>query len=184
MARKSLIPAGSFLQEGDAEGPNDPGLLERIVQNDAVKHGRRSESEAEPEPEERGDQKSYDKSYANMTSHTDDNTAGNTDRQKTSNMAGRAGSQTDDRTVVQPAGQSDRQAVGQTSLRSVIQATIQQNGQNGEVLKTVTIKLPPSLDRRVEEHCFRTGRKKQDVVRDGLLLYFEAVEDTAEGEGE
>jgi hypothetical protein len=48
-------------------------------------------------------------------------------------------------------------------------------------LKTVTIKLAPSLDRRVEEHCFATGRKKQEVVRDALMLYFELLE---EGAGE
>ena len=70
-----------------------------------------------------------------------------------------------------------------SSVRAAIQATIQKAGQGPEVLKTVTIKLAPSLDRQVEEHCFQTGRKKQDVVRDALLLYFEAVEET-DGEGE
>jgi hypothetical protein len=53
---------------------------------------------------------------------------------------------------------------------------MQQGEPAGEVLKTVTIKLAPSLDRQVEAHCFETGRKKQEVVRDALLLYFELLE--------
>lgn len=52
-----------------------------------------------------------------------------------------------------------------------------------ETLKTVTLKLPPTLDRRVERYCFESDRKKQDVVRDALLMYLAAVE-AQEGEGE
>ncbi|MCS6778061.1 MAG: ribbon-helix-helix protein, CopG family [Chthonomonadaceae bacterium] len=44
------------------------------------------------------------------------------------------------------------------------------------VLKTVTIKMLPELDARVEQHCRETGRKKQDVIRDALRLYFAALE--------
>jgi hypothetical protein len=52
------------------------------------------------------------------------------------------------------------------------------------VLKTVTLKMDPVLDKRVEDHCYQMGRKKQDVVRDALLLYFETIEAIqAEAEG-
>lgn len=44
------------------------------------------------------------------------------------------------------------------------------------VMKTVTIKMLPELDDKVEQHCRETGRKKQDVIRDALRLYFAAVE--------
>jgi hypothetical protein len=72
---------------------------------------------------------------------------------------------------------TEGQAGGTASVRAAIQATLQSAGRAPEVLKTVTIKLAPSLDRRVEEHCFQAGRKKQEVVRDALLLYFEAIEE-------
>jgi preprotein translocase subunit Sec63 len=78
-----------------------------------------------------------------------------------------------------------KQAAKPTAPFSVVQtikATVQQGGDGAPALKTVTIKLAPTLDRRVEEHCFATGRKKQDVVRDALLLYFEAVEAIERGE--
>lgn len=43
-------------------------------------------------------------------------------------------------------------------------------------LKTVTLKMSPALDRKIEDHCYQTGRKKQDVIRDAVLLYFETIE--------
>ena len=77
--------------------------------------------------------------------------------------------------------QASKQAT-QSSVLQTIKATVQQAGDDAPALKTVTIKLAPGLDRRVEEHCFATGRKKQDVVRDALLLYFETVEAIERGE--
>ena len=64
------------------------------------------------------------------------------------------------------------------SVKESIRDTIKSAGTQAViVLKTVTIKLSPELDKRVEDHCYSTGRLKQDVVRDGLLLYFEAIEE-------
>jgi hypothetical protein len=225
LARKSLIPAGSYLSAEEVADQNDPGLLSRIVQKDSVKHGRRPESTPPPEPEAEPESagsinatnevkeagRQYDKSYGNMTSHTENNTADNIPIRPESNTYGRKyikqgvnqeshtegltvssiDVQPHDRMASLPPGHTSDQTSGQQpgntsdqpSVRAAIQATIQKAGQATEVLKTVTIKLAPSLDRRVEEHCFRTGRKKQEVVRDALLLYFEAIEE-AEGEGE
>ncbi len=44
------------------------------------------------------------------------------------------------------------------------------------LLKAVTLKLDPTLDRRIEEHCHASGKKKQDVIADALALYFETLE--------
>lgn len=109
----------------------------------------------------------------NMTGHITDNmtiqTGGNTDRNKARNTAIQKG--------VQQASQTDIQPAGQPSIKESIKAAVQGGaGQAKPVLKTVTIKLSPELDKRVEDHCHATGRLKQEVIRDGLLLYFEAVE--------
>src|SRR5690348_1254582 len=55
-----------------------------------------------------------------------------------------------------------------TAVRSAIQKAVLSPSQPVSIpLKTVTIKLDPVLDKKVEDHCYQTGRKKQDVVRDG-----------------
>jgi len=84
------------------------------------------------------------------------------------------------RTVSSMAGQT-----GIQSVRDKIALTVQGSAdQTKPVLKTVTLKMDPTLDKRVEDHCYQMGRKKQDVVRDALLLYFETIEAIqAEAEG-
>ena len=117
-----------------------------------------------------------------------------TESQSYDNMTGHTESQPEDKQESLPVSQEDsKSAVRQTrkpvtkptvpsSVVQTIKATVQQASDGAPALKTVTIKLAPSLDRQVEEHCFATGRKKQDVVRDALLLYFEAVEAIERGE--
>ena len=107
----------------------------------------------------------------------------------TSNMTDNIVVQPDSQTDILPSGrkvshrtrkqesQSDGKPSGKPSIKEAIKAAVQgAGGQAKPVLKTVTIKLSPELDKRVEDHCHATGRLKQDVIRDGLLLYFEAVE--------
>jgi hypothetical protein len=134
-----------------------------------VKKQRESQGDT-PEEIEKSDSQSYD----NMTGHMDS----------------KPGRKTGIPSEVLPTGQTvskpaRKQAAKPSVLPSVLQsikATVQQASDGVPTLKTVTIKLAPELDRRVEEHCFATGRKKQDVVRDSLLLYFEAVESIERGE--
>ncbi len=66
---------------------------------------------------------------------------------------------------------------GSRSVRDTLVQTMQGGADLAKpVLKTVTLKMDPVLDKRVEDHCYQMGRKKQDVVRDALLLYFETIE--------
>jgi hypothetical protein len=122
----------------------------------------------------------YDKSYSNMTSHMTDLPDSKTEGPPYDKLPDQAISQQTRKmtgpSVDQSVGQTAGQPSDPSSIRQAILATVQQGGQMGETLKTVTIKLAPTLDRRVEEHCFITGRKKQEVVRDALLLYFELLE--------
>jgi hypothetical protein len=126
------------------------------------------------------DRQSDDQSYGHMTIQEDVipeiNPSVNTESQQvgqmTSHMSDHINRQTGSHTDVQTA---------RVPLRDQIAASVQgAAGSARTVLKTVTIKLDPELDRRIEDHCYQTGRKKQDVIRDGLLLYFEAVEQIAD----
>lgn len=116
---------------------------------------------------------SYDGSYGNMT----DNTAIRQERRipvkpesrKPSRMVNKAASNT---------------SGSPSSMAEAIRSAIQQgSASGGEILKTVTIKLSPELDRRVEDHCHEYRRKKQEVIRDAILLYFEVVEGNGGADG-
>jgi len=181
--RKPLIEPGSILPS--STGAED-GLMSRVIERDRLQSGRLAPEATEevdvpfptpsgsatlPTREEIGETAEavpYDKSYDNMTSHTTDLPTSQTENQ----AEGRLADQTGGHTAIQPAIQQ----TDQPSIRQAILASVQQAGQAGEMLKTVTIKLAPWLDRRVEEHCFTAGRKKQEVVRDALLLYFDLLE--------
>ena len=110
----------------------------------------------------------------NMTSHMTDNIAIQSERKPTRNKAVRSADH--------KVGQQTDQLVGQISVKQSIKATLQQSGnaQEKPILKTVTIKMDPKLDKRVEDHCHETGRLKQDVIRDAVMLYFEVVEGNEE----
>lgn len=118
--------------------------------------------------------KEESQSYDNMTSHMTD-----TPENK---QAGQQERQTDDQPVIKASRRQAAKPAAVSSVMQTIKATVQQAGDGTPTLKTVTIKLAPELDRRVEAHCFATGLKKQDVVRDALLLYFETVEAIQRGE--
>jgi hypothetical protein len=115
-----------------------------------------------------------DSPYDNMTGHMTDNTVVQPEMKPTNNK------------TVRPTGhkygQSSDQLVVKTSVKQSIKATLQQSGnaQEKPILKTVTIKMDPKLDKRVEDHCHEAGRLKQDVIRDAVLLYFEVVEGNEE----
>jgi hypothetical protein len=92
--------------------------------------------------------------YDNMTSHTTSKQgiieAENTDSKEPDNKAMEA--------VLQMVRQKAKKPAGE------------------EVLKTVTIKMRPSMDARIERYCFEHGMKKQDFFADAVDLYFAAVE--------
>ncbi len=109
----------------------------------------------------------------NMTSHITDNMT----IQEESNTGILPSVRKVSHKASKPARKADDRPARQPSIKEAIKAAVQGGGgQAKPVLKTVTIKLSPELDKRVEDHCHATGRLKQDVIRDGLLLYFEAVE--------
>ena len=134
-----------------------------------VKKQREAQEAAVPETD---NQESL--SYDHMTSHMTDKP----EIQKVSQSV----RQVADQPVSKPVRKQTGKQAAPSSVLQTIKATVQQTGDGAPALKTVTIKLAPGLDRRVEEHCFATGRKKQDVVRDALLLYFETVEAIERGE--
>jgi hypothetical protein len=90
-------------------------------------------------------------------------------------QAGNMVSKSPDKAVVLTTGQS----AGQPSIREVIRQNVREAGgmAQAEVMIPVTIKLRPSMNRRVNDHCHDAGRLKQDVIHDALLLYFEVVEE-------
>lgn len=134
-----------------------------------VKKQREAQEAADPETDKQESQ-----SYDNMTSHT-------TNQPEIQKESPSVRQEADQPTSKQVRKQASKQAAPSSVLQT-IKATVQQSGDGAPALKTVTIKLAPSLDRRVEEHCFATGHKKQDVIRDALLLYFETVEAIERGE--
>ena len=134
-----------------------------------VKKQRESQEDALEEVE-----KSNSQSYDNMTGHMTDKPESQQDSPSEVLPT--------DQPVSKPARKQVAKPAVLPSVLQAIKATVQQASDGAPALKTVTIKLAPELDRRVEEHCFATGRKKQDVVRDSLLLYFEAVESIERGE--
>lgn len=134
-----------------------------------VKKQRESLADAVEETE-KSDSQSYDNMTGHMTNQPEDKQESQPERLLT------------DQPVVKPVRKQAGKPTAPSSVVQTIKATVQQGGDGAPALKTVTIKLAPGLDRQVEEHCFATGRKKQDVVRDALLLYFEAVEAIERGE--
>lgn len=126
--------------------------------------------------------KSYDHMTDKQTRHISDHTDANqsfhedirpSDQQISQSSVNKAGQQSDP---------SDDRSVGQ-SVRDRIVASVQgAAGPAKPVLKTVTLKMDPDLDKRVEDHCYAAGRKKQDVIRDAVLLYFEAIESAGKGD--
>ena len=143
-----------------------------------------SELNAEHAPAPSDDDKesqSYDQSYGNMTGQKDSNTVVREENkpeiqqaiQADVPQAGQLYGQPSLLVGSQPASPS---AVSSASVRDAIRAQVQR-GRQKEILKTVTIKLSPELDQRVERHCYEAGRLKQEVIRDALLLYFEILEE-------
>ena len=134
-----------------------------------VKKQREAQEASAPEADNQESQP-----YDNMTSHTT-----NQPEIQKENPSVR---QDTDQPANKPVRKQASRQAAPSSVLQTIKATVQQSGDGAPALKTVTIKLAPSLDRRVEEHCFATGHKKQDVIRDALLLYFETVEAIERGE--
>ena len=136
----------------------------------------RRQRESAPEPVHSPDDPA-DTESGNMTGHMTDNMTIQKDSHTDVLPSRRKASQRTRQPAIKTVDQTDDKTVGQLSIREAIKAAVQGGGgQAKPVLKTVTIKLSPELDKRVEDHCHETGRLKQDVIRDGLLLYFEAIE--------
>ena len=144
--RKPLIAPGSVLP------PQEPGqsggdVMSRIIARDREK--RLGDEEAPSVPKSAGQE---NKPTSSSNSNITDNTIGNITGNKNQQEEDGAGSITDQ--------------IRQSLLQSVAPAP----------LKVVTLKLPPELDQKIEDHCGRYNRKKQDVLRDAVLLYFEMLE--------
>ena len=75
-------------------------------------------------------------------------------------------------------GQLYNHSAGQSVADIIRRRTAQRQEQ--EVLKTVTLKLSPSLDEKIEQYCFDNKMKKQEFWAEAAALYFEMI---AEGEG-
>jgi hypothetical protein len=133
---------------------------------------------------------------SNLTHNITSNPTNNTTSSPTSNTASNI---TNKQASPRPAAQvrETRPAPTATPLRSGIASLADQIRQETLAaglarmakpapLKVVTLKLPPDLDLSIERHCWQSGRKKQDVLRDALLLYLEVVNQTEgeDGEGE
>ena len=129
------------------------------------------------------DSQPYDQSYGHMTIYKGSNPEIKTSVHTESKKDKRISRQTENHMPRQTSFPTDSNTA-HVSMGDQIAASVHGSSDSARtVLKTVTIKLDPELDRRIEDHCYQTGRKKQDVIRDGLLLYFEAVEQIA-GKGE
>lgn len=110
------------------------------------------------------DDKKPDQKYDSMTSHTANNQTkkreGKSDRNKSSIQ------------TMQQESQSEN-----LSVADMIRTRAEQRGIQ-EVLKTVTLKLSPSLDERIERYCFENKMKKQEFWAEAAALYFETVGET------
>ena len=118
------------------------------------------------------------KSYDNMTNNL-------TDKQSEQKSDNKADTQTRKQTVkptrqsaIKLESQPDSQSASQSVADMIRRRAAQREEQ--EVLKTVTLKLSPSLDEKVEQYCFDHKMKKQEFWAEAAALYFEMI---AEGEG-
>ena len=89
--------------------------------------------------------------------------------------------------TVRPVRQKSAQFAGQSADGGVSVADMirrrAERRDGAEVLKTVTLKLSPALDERIERFCFENRMKKQEFWAEAAALYFETVGPEA-GEGE
>ena len=122
-----------------------------------------------------------DQSYDNMTNNLTDKKSEQKEDKKSNNISGKQNSkpvrQSANQSVVQPESQMDSQNANQ-SVADMIRRRAAQRGEQ-EVLKTVTLKLSPALDERVEQYCFDNKMKKQEFWAEAAALYFEMI---AQGE--
>lgn len=130
-----------------AQGQEGGDVMSRIIARDRERRSGDEEAPAAPQPAAQEEKPALDPAC---------NTPNNTTENITSNII----QQEDD-----PAG-SIADQIRQSLLRSAAPAP----------LKVITLKLPSELDQKIEEHCSRYNRKKQDVLRDAVLLYFEMLE--------
>ncbi|RYZ80918.1 MAG: hypothetical protein EOP06_24445 [Proteobacteria bacterium] len=177
MARKPLLESGSLLSTQDV-----PDLQARIIQKDAERNGRTPATPVVPTVQTvqqdivavddvstpPADDRSYDKQYDDMTNQSYDRSYNGSHDKSYDDMTKKS--------YDKASGRVADNTVGLSSTQQSILAALKQGGKSEPTLKTVTFKLSPSLDEKVEEHMRETGRKKQDIVRDALHLYFETVE--------
>ncbi len=106
-----------------------------------------------------------DESYDNMTNKlTTKQTV-----KKANNQSGK----TDRKQTVKPARQVESQIEGQSVVEMIRRRAVQREEQ--EVLKTVTLKLSPALDEKIEKYCFDHKMKKQEFWAEAATLYFEMI---------
>ena len=130
----------------------------------------------EAEPVKQSSNKT-DKSYDNMTSNITDNQSDQKEYKKPSNSDRKKDSKPSRQSVGQPVVQQisppDSQNTSQSVAEMIRRRAAQREGQ--EVMKTVTLKLSPALDERVEQYCFDNRMKKQEFWAEAAALYFEMI---------
>ena len=129
------------------------------------------------------DEKSYDNMTNNLTDNKTEHKANKKEVNKTGKQTGKLASQSASHQVIKPESQTDSQNTNsQNTNQSVADMIRRRAAQRGEqeVLKTVTLKLSPALDERVEQYCFDNKMKKQEFWAEAAALYFEMI---AQGEG-
>jgi len=120
----------------------------------------------------------YDESYDSITNKQPDHKATNQPSKKPVNKTRNRISNITDKNYDKKENLSEIQTESKSVAQMIRQRSAKQTEQ--EVLKTVTLKLSPSLDERIERYCFENKMKKQEFWAEAAALYFETVAEAAE----
>ena len=127
---------------------------------------------APPAPEE---VKQIDQSYDNMTNKLSDKPADTLTVKQDDLHTAKKADKVVRKKVSQEVGQEESQPAGPTVAQLIRRRAGTEAAK--EVLKTVTLKISPTLDERIERYCFENKIKKQDFWAEAAALYFETVEE-------
>ena len=151
------------LREEERPALQDPALQEHAPPPIATagQNGRNSQTDSEE-----------NQSYDNMTNKLTEHKTSKQSVKQTRKPESKPVAQKTNLPVSQVASPS---VAANNSVADMIRQRAAQRGEQ-EVLKTVTLKLSPSLDERIERYCFENKMKKQDFWAEAAALYFETVE--------
>ncbi len=161
--------------------PIQTPLAETPPVNTAPENFTQSEiDEIEAEMHIREDSLAHSQSHmtSHIASHMADNMTDKQTAQKTVKQPGKPAGKKAVNTVSQKERQSGNRSEGQSVAEMIRRRASAQA--EPEVLKTVTLKLSPSLDERIERYCFDHKMKKQEFWAEAAALYFETLENAGE----